>query len=128
VLLCLHGAHYELHLRSVRLTVQAARQLSAGRRKGAAQRPTIQRGRAYTHRWQATTVAIDLASRAVVAEWQNGCAASRGIALDEERGFLFASCLEGTTSVLDVNNGGQMLSTLARGSGFDVMGYAPKTG
>ena len=86
------------------------------------------RGRAYTHRWQATTVAVDLASRTVVAEWQNGCAAARGIALDEERGFLFASCLEGTTSVLDVNNGGQMLSTLARGSGFDVMGYAPKTG
>lgn len=86
------------------------------------------RGRAYTHRWQATTVAIDLASRAVVAEWQNGCAASRGIALDEERGFLFASCSEGTTSVLDVSNGGRMLSTLARGSGFDVMGYAPKTG
>jgi len=86
------------------------------------------RGRAYTHRWQATTVAIDLASRAVVAEWQNGCAASRGIALDEERGFLFASCSEGTTSVLDVANNGRLLSTLARGSGFDVMGYSPKTG
>jgi len=86
------------------------------------------RGRAYTHRWQASTVAIDLASRAVVAEWQNGCAASRGIALDEDRGFLLASCSEGTTSVLDVNNAGRLLSTLARGSGFDVMGYAPKTG
>jgi DNA-binding beta-propeller fold protein YncE len=86
------------------------------------------RGRAYTHRWQATTVAIDLASRAIVAEWQNGCAASRGIALDEARGFLFASCSEGTTSVIDVANGGRMLSTLARGSGFDVIGYAPQTG
>jgi hypothetical protein len=86
------------------------------------------RGRAYTHRWQTTTVAIDVATRAIVAEWQNGCAASRGIALDEERGFLFASCSEGTTSVLDVGNDGKMLSTLARGSGFDVMGYAPKTG
>jgi DNA-binding beta-propeller fold protein YncE len=86
------------------------------------------RGRAYTHRWQATTVAIDLASRAIIAEWQNGCAASRGIALDETRGFLFASCSEGTTSVIDVANGGRILSTMARGSGFDVMGYAPKTG
>jgi hypothetical protein len=86
------------------------------------------RGRAYTHRWQATTVAIDLASRTIVAEWQNGCAASRGIAVDEARGFLFASCLEGTTSVLDANDGGRMLSTLARGSGFDVIGYAPTTG
>jgi hypothetical protein len=86
------------------------------------------RGRAYTHRWQATTVAIDVASRTIVAEWQNGCAASRGIAFDEARGFLFASCSEGTTSVLDANDGGQMLSTLARGSGFDVIGYAPATG
>lgn len=86
------------------------------------------RGRAYTHRWQATTVAIDLTTHAVVAEWQNGCAASRGIALDEARGFLFASCSEGTTSVLDVANDGRMLSTLARGSGFDVIGYSPRTG
>jgi len=86
------------------------------------------RGRAYTHRWQATTVAIDLQGRSIVAEWQNGCAASRGIALDETRGFLFASCSEGTTTVLDAGNGGRILSTMARGSGFDVMGYAPKTG
>jgi hypothetical protein len=86
------------------------------------------RGRAYAHRWQATTVAIDLASRAIVGEWPNGCAASRGIALDEERGFLFASCSEGATSVLDVGNSGRILSTLARGSGFDVIGYAPRAG
>jgi len=86
------------------------------------------RGRAYTHRWQATTVAIDVATRAIVAEWQNGCAASRGIALDEARGFLFASCSEGTTSVLDVANSGKILSSLGRGSGFDVIGYAPQTG
>jgi len=86
------------------------------------------RGRAYTHRWQATTIAIDVATRAILSEWQNGCAASRGIALDEGRGFLFASCSEGTTSVLDVANGGKMLSTMARGSGFDVIGYAPQLG
>jgi len=86
------------------------------------------RGLAYTHRWQATTVAIDLRGRAIVAEWQNGCAASRGIALEQARGFLFASCSEGTTSVLDVANGGRMLSTMARGSGFDVICYAPQTG
>ena len=84
------------------------------------------RGRAYTHRWQKTTVAIDLVRRAVVGEWPNGCAASRGIALDEERGFLFASCSDGTTSVLDVGNSGRIVSTLARGSGFDVIGYAPQ--
>jgi hypothetical protein len=86
------------------------------------------RGRAYTHRWQRSTVAIDVASRAIVAEWPNGCAASRGLAVDEDRGFLFVSCSEGTTSVLDLSNDGRMVSTLARASGFDVIGYASKAG
>jgi DNA-binding beta-propeller fold protein YncE len=85
-------------------------------------------GRAYTHRWQQTTVVLGVRSRASVAEWPNGCAASRGLAVDEARGFFFAGCSEGTVSVLDVTNGGKALSTLARGAGFDVIGYAPSLG
>jgi DNA-binding beta-propeller fold protein YncE len=81
------------------------------------------RDRAYTHRWQASTVVLDVKTRAVVAEWPNGCASSRGIALDEAHGFLFAACSEGTTTVLDVDHGGKILSSVAQGSGFDVMGY-----
>jgi DNA-binding beta-propeller fold protein YncE len=81
------------------------------------------RGKAYTHRWQASTVAVDLANRTITAEWPNGCAASRGIALDEMRGFLFVACLEGTTSVLDVDRDGAIVSSVAQGSGFDVIGY-----
>jgi hypothetical protein len=86
------------------------------------------RHRAYTHRWQASTVAIDLQTRATVAEWPNGCAASRGIALDASRGFLLAACLEGTVTVLDVAHGGQIVSSVAKGAGFDVMGYNPALG
>lgn len=86
------------------------------------------RGRAYTHRWQASTIAIDLASRAVVAEWPNGCSASRGIGLDEARGFLFAACREGTATVLDAAGDGRVVSALARGAGYDVMGYNPALG
>jgi DNA-binding beta-propeller fold protein YncE len=86
------------------------------------------RGRVYTHRWQATSVAIDVHTQQIVGEWPNGCAASRGIALDESRGFLFAACSEGTATVLDVDHEGAILSTLARGSGFDVMGYSPSLG
>jgi DNA-binding beta-propeller fold protein YncE len=86
------------------------------------------RGRAYTHRWQASTVAVDLKTRAVVAEWPNGCAASRGIALDEDRGWLFSGCNEGTAAVLDVAHEGRIVSTIARGSGYDVIGYAPALG
>ena len=86
------------------------------------------RGLAYSHRWKSSTVAIDLRRRQIVAEWPNDCTASRGIALDEKRGFLFAVCREGTVSVLDVARGGKILSTLTRGSGFDVVGYAPALG
>jgi DNA-binding beta-propeller fold protein YncE len=85
-------------------------------------------GRAYTHRWESTTVVFDVRSRAQVAEWPNGCAASRGLAVDETRGFFFAGCNEGTVSVLDTAHGGAILSTIARGAGFDVMGYSPALG
>jgi DNA-binding beta-propeller fold protein YncE len=86
------------------------------------------RGRAYSHRWQRSTVVLDVRSRSVAAEWNNACSASRGIALDEARGWLFAACSEGKVSVLDVEHDGSVLSTLERGSGFDVMGYDPKLG
>jgi len=86
------------------------------------------RGRAYTHRWQKTTVAVDVNTHAIVTEWTNGCASSRGIALDEQRGWLFSGCNEGTVAVLDVAHDGKILSQISRGSGFDVMGYNPRLG
>ena len=85
-------------------------------------------GRAYTHRWQSTTVVLDVKTRSIVAEWPNGCAASRGLAVDEEHGFFFAGCLEGTLSVLDTHHDGRVLSSIARGAGFDVLGYSPTLG
>ncbi len=88
----------------------------------------VKRKRAYTHHWQSSTVVIDLATRAIVAEWPNGCASSRGIGLDEAHGFLIAACLEGTTSALDVDHDGRIVSSVAMGSGFDVIGYSPSLG
>lgn len=81
-------------------------------------------GRAYTHRWQASTVVIDVHTRQTVAEWQNGCAASRGLAIDEGRQHFVVACAEGTIAVLDAANGGRELSSLAKGAGFDVIGYS----
>jgi len=81
------------------------------------------RGRVYVHRWHRETVAIDATTKNVVGVYPNGCAASRGIALDEKRGFLFAACLEGTVSTLDIAHDGRILSSIARGAGFDVIGY-----
>jgi hypothetical protein len=79
--------------------------------------------RAYAHRHRHSTVVIDLRSRAVIAEWPNGCAAPLGIALDESRGFLIASCRDGIVSVLDVRNRGRILSSTRVGSGHAVIDY-----
>jgi hypothetical protein len=86
------------------------------------------RGRAYTHLWEGKTVAIDLKSRAIAARWANGCDGSRGIALDEKRGFLIVACAEGKATVLDVAHDGKALSTLTSGNGVDIVDYDPERG
>jgi DNA-binding beta-propeller fold protein YncE len=87
------------------------------------------RKRVYTHQWKSTTHAIDPAARKIVASWKNGCADSRGIALDEARGFLFAGCAEGKASVLDVTHDGKILDTRDAGvTGVDVIAYDAKLG
>jgi streptogramin lyase len=83
------------------------------------------RRRAYTHLWKGRTVAIDLDSRRVVETWNNGCGGSRGIALDDERGWLFVGCAEGAGVVLDVAHDGVELGRVPTGSGVDVIAYAP---
>lgn len=83
------------------------------------------RGRAYTHDWKDTTNAIELKSRRVVARWRAGCAAPRGIALDDARGFLFVGCEDGTAAVLDVAHDGKLLSTAQNGRGVDIIAYDP---
>jgi hypothetical protein len=66
------------------------------------------RGRGYTHLWGDTTLAIDLKTRKVAARWKNGCKGSRGIAMDDARGFLLVGCEEGKLSVLDLSTGARM--------------------
>lgn len=82
-------------------------------------------GTAYSHLWKGSTVAIDPARRAIVATWPNGCTGSRGIALDDARGWLFAGCSEGKATVLDLAHGGALLSSLTVGAGVDIIAYAP---
>jgi DNA-binding beta-propeller fold protein YncE len=83
------------------------------------------RGRAYTHLWDGETVSLDLKSHARAAKWANGCKGSRGIALDESRGFLFAGCAEGAATVLDVATG-KPLGAVSAGDGIDVIDYNAK--
>jgi DNA-binding beta-propeller fold protein YncE len=85
------------------------------------------RGRAYTHSWSGQSYAIDLAAHKVVSTWRNGCRQSRGIALDGERGFLFAGCAEGKATVVDVATG-KLLSTADTGPDVDSIGYSAPLG
>lgn len=87
------------------------------------------RKKAYTHLWNGMTVVIDLQTRELAATWKNGCiGGSRGIALDEARGFLFAGCYEGKAVVLDIDHDGRQLSSFSYGLGVDVISYNPRLG
>lgn len=86
-----------------------------------------QRGRAYTHLWKGQTVAINVKNRGTLATWGNGCAGSRGIALDAERNFLFVGCAEGKGVTLDAKTG-KILGKVETGDGIDLVDYSPKLG
>ena len=84
------------------------------------------RDRAYTHLWKESTVAIDLRAHALAGSWKNGCEGSRGIAVDEARGLLFAGCDEGKATAMDLQRSGTVVATIATGKGVDVIAYAPQ--
>jgi len=63
--------------------------------------------------------ALSILPTDLMAHWPNGCEGSRGIALDEKRGFLFAACEEGRLSVLDSNTG-KILGKACSGDGVDI--------
>ena len=81
------------------------------------------RGRAYTHLWSDTTLAIDLKTRSVVARWKNQCKDSRGIGLDEAKGFVFVGCSDGRASVLDAHDGRVLGSLQTGAAGVDIIDY-----
>ncbi|MBV9079539.1 MAG: hypothetical protein JO102_00305, partial [Elusimicrobia bacterium] len=83
------------------------------------------RGRAYTNLWTDHTLAIDLSSAAVVASWPNTCAGSRGLAMDEERGYVLVGCEEGKAIALDAGNDGKIAGRFGFGSGVDIIGFNP---
>lgn len=84
-----------------------------------------ERGRAYTNLWTDKSLAIDLNSRKIAQRWKNGCRGSRGIAIDDARGFLLVGCHEGKLTVLDLKTGTQ-LGSASSGSGVDIIAYNPQ--
>jgi DNA-binding beta-propeller fold protein YncE len=85
------------------------------------------RSRVYTNREdQKVTVAIDIASRRIVAEWKNGTeGSSSGLALDETEAWLFVGSGAGGVAVVDVAHNGRILGALKVGKGTDLIGYNP---
>jgi len=85
------------------------------------------RSRVYTNREdQKRTVAIDIHTHRIVAEWKNGTEdSSSGLALDEAEAWLFVGSGSGGVAVLDVAHDGRLLGTLKVGKGTDIIGYDP---
>jgi DNA-binding beta-propeller fold protein YncE len=82
-----------------------------------------QRGVFYTNIEEAgKTVAIDVRSHKVVAEWKLHDDL-QGLALDSGRGFLFVACGDHVVS-LDVAHGGRLIDSTVTGPGLDNIDFA----
>lgn len=90
--------------------------------KGGPESLVIAGKKAYTHLWKGETVEIDVAARKITATYANGCEGSRGIAVDEAKGFVFAGCADGTvTSMKD----GKVVGKLKPVDGQDIIAWSP---
>jgi hypothetical protein len=58
-------------------------------------------------------------------EMEKGCKGSRGIEMDDTRGFLFVGCDEGKLSVLDLATGARV-GQASSGDGVDIIAYNPR--
>ena len=90
--------------------------------KGGPESLAISGGIAYTHLWDGATVEIDVGKRAITATYKNGCSGSRGIAVDECAGLVFAGCADGKVTVL---RKGKILAELKPVDGMDIIAYSP---
>jgi DNA-binding beta-propeller fold protein YncE len=82
-----------------------------------------QRGVFYTNIEEAgKTVAIDVRSHKVVAEWKVHDDL-QGLTLDSARGFLFVACGDHVVS-LDVAHGGKLIDSIVTGPGLDNIDFS----
>jgi DNA-binding beta-propeller fold protein YncE len=84
-----------------------------------------QRGLFYTNiEDTGNTIAIDVRSHKVIAKWDPGSRDLQGLALDNERNFLFVACGDHVVS-LDAGHGGKVIDSIATGPGLDNIDYSP---
>jgi uncharacterized protein (TIGR02246 family) len=70
------------------------------------------------------SVGISVRTHAIVSNWSAGCGREgpRGLAVDEERNFLFVACTDRIVT-LDPGHGGAKLSVTEAGAGIDNIDY-----
>ena len=84
-----------------------------------------QRGLFYTNiEDTGSTVAIDVRTHKIIAEWNPGSSVLQGLALDKARRFLFVACGDHVVS-LDAAHDGKVLDSLQTGAGLDNIDYSP---
>lgn len=85
-----------------------------------------QRGLAFTNRPnQSLTDVIQVMTHTVIAQWGNGCSSAKGMAVDENEGYLFVVCAEGKLVVMDINNDGYQITSENYGGELYSVAYNP---
>ncbi len=85
------------------------------------------RGLAFTNRPdQSLTDVIQVMTHSVIAQWGSGCSSARGMAVDENDGYLFIACEEGKLVEMDINNDGFQVASQNFGGNLDAVAYNPR--
>lgn len=85
------------------------------------------RGLVYTNQPNiGQTLVLQVNTRGVVAHWGNGCSQARGMAIDDDAGFLFVACQEGKLVVMDINNDGSQIGSQNYGGDLKYVAYNPQ--
>lgn len=72
------------------------------------------------------TAVLQVQTHGMIGQWGNGCSQASGLALDEDRGYLFVGCSEGKVVLMDANNEGRQLASQSYGGGVDFIAYNPR--
>ncbi len=85
------------------------------------------RGLAFTNQpTVGATAVIQVITHNIIFNWGNGCSKARGMAIDEEAGFLFVACNEGKVVMMDINHNGAQITSQSYGGDINLIAYNPQ--
>jgi hypothetical protein len=86
-----------------------------------------ERGLAFTNRPnQSLTDVIQVMTHTVIGQWGNGCSSAKGMAIDENEGYLFVACNEGKLVIMEIDNDGYQITSQNYGGDLESVAYNPK--